>query len=61
MRDIPSIDFIDLKAQYRELKQSINERIQIVLDHDCRNNPKPIITATGAASNAAYRSSLRPA
>ena len=33
MRDIPSIDFIDLKAQYRELKQSINERIQIVLDH----------------------------
>jgi UDP-2-acetamido-2-deoxy-ribo-hexuluronate aminotransferase len=33
MRDVPLIDFIDLKAQYRELKQSINERIQIVLDH----------------------------
>lgn len=28
-----SIDFIDLKSQYRELKTSIDHRIQAVLDH----------------------------
>ena len=27
------IEFIDLKAQYAELKESINTRIQRVLDH----------------------------
>lgn len=27
------IQFIDLKAQYRELKVSIDSRIQVVLDH----------------------------
>jgi dTDP-4-amino-4,6-dideoxygalactose transaminase len=28
-----SIDFFDLKSQYRSLKTSINDRIQAVLDH----------------------------
>ena len=29
----PKIEFIDLKAQYRALKASIDARIQKVLDH----------------------------
>jgi UDP-2-acetamido-2-deoxy-ribo-hexuluronate aminotransferase len=31
--DLPALDFIDLKSQYAALRQTINERIQRVLDH----------------------------